>query len=112
MVCALRAIQTKSLDNMLMYHTGRTLLNSTVQLALILGMSIDANEIISEYDSLTVKSRDEIKINGSRLMSLGLVKPGPIIGKLLNAIELNIVNKALMNNEDSIIEFTKKFLKE
>lgn len=108
MVCALRAIQTKSLDNMLMYHTGRTLLNSTVQLALILGMSIDANEIISEYDSLTVKSRDEIKINGSRLMSLGLVKPGPIIGKLLNAIELNIVNKALMNNEDSIIEFTKK----
>ncbi|MCK8606491.1 CCA tRNA nucleotidyltransferase [Apilactobacillus ozensis] len=112
MVCALRAIQTKSLDNMLMYHTGRNLLNSTVQLALILGMSIDANEIISEYDSLTVKSRDEIKINGSRLMSLGLVKPGPIIGKLLNAIELNIVNKALMNNEDSIIEFTKKFLKE
>ncbi|MCL0311683.1 CCA tRNA nucleotidyltransferase [Apilactobacillus sp. TMW 2.2459] len=112
MVKALKAIESQSLNNMIMYHTGEDLLRQTLKIAKCLSIDINEIKVMQNYAKLTVKHKKEIEIDGSQLMKLNLVKPGPMIGKVLSEIELNIVNGKLPNNKNSIIEYTKKLLKE
>jgi tRNA nucleotidyltransferase (CCA-adding enzyme) len=64
--------------------------------------------IIEREDALTVK---DLKINGGDLISMG-VKPGPLMGQILNALLEEVVKIPSLNDRTVLIEMVQEFLEE
>ena len=73
---------------------------------------MDDNERKINYDKLPIKSRKEMKINGKDLVQEAGVKPGKIMGEILNKLEKEIVFGNIINDKEILIENAKKLLEE
>ena len=73
---------------------------------------MDDNELKINYDKLPIKSRKEMKINGKDLVQEAGVKPGKIMGEILNKLEKEIVFGNIINDKEILIENAKKLLEE
>ena len=65
------------------------------------------DKIIKEENAITVK---DLKINGNDLMKEFNLKPGPIIGKILNYLLDLILDEPNLNDKEKLIEKTRFFL--
>ena len=65
------------------------------------------DKIIKEENAITVK---DLKINGNDLMNEFNLKPGPIIGKILNYLLDLILDEPNLNDKEKLIEKTRFFL--
>lgn len=65
------------------------------------------DKIIEEENAITVK---DLKINGNDLMKEFNLKPGPIVGKILNYLLDLILDEPSLNDKEKLIEKTKLFL--
>ena len=64
-------------------------------------------KIIEEENAITVK---DLKINGNDLMKEFNLKPGPIVGKILNYLLDLILDEPSLNDKEKLMEKTKLFL--
>ena len=65
------------------------------------------DKIIEEENAITVK---DLKINGNDLMKEFNLKPGPIVGKILNYLLDLILDEPSLNDKEKLMEKTKIFL--
>ena len=65
------------------------------------------DKIIEEENAITVK---DLKINGNDLMQEFNLKPGPIVGKILNYLLDLILDEPSLNDKEKLMEKTRIFL--
>lgn len=65
------------------------------------------------FNSLPIKQRTDIVVNGADIMKmLGLTKGKPIVGELIAEIERNIILQQLDNTQEAIEAFVSSYLKD
>ncbi|WP_162011285.1 CCA tRNA nucleotidyltransferase [Streptococcus sp. S784/96/1] len=101
----------KELTKEEIYAFGREAILLTEELRQAQGMPVDF-ELIEHLDKeLVIHDKHEIVVNGGILIKeLGL-KPGPEMGRFLNAVEKAIVCGDLANEKDDIFSFIKGLTK-
>lgn len=101
----------KELTKEEIYTFGREAILLTEELRQAQGMPVDF-ELIEHLDKeLVIHDKHEIVVNGGILIKeLGL-KPGPEMGRFLNAVEKAIVCGDLANEKDDIFSFIKGLTK-
>lgn len=105
-------IKDSKLDIETYYQNGIEIILTANQIAKIRGFGMDDNELKINYDKLPIKSRKEMKINGKDLVQEAGVKPGKIMGEILNKLEKEIVFGNIINDKEILIENAKKLLEE
>lgn len=98
-----KALTLNNLDPVCLYTYG-LYVNSCA--AKIKGM--DLKNINEAYNSLMIKSRDDIDIDSETIMSSLNKKPGKYIKDIYSDLERSILYKRLVNNKSDIIEYIKK----
>ena len=93
-----------NLDNLVLYHYG-----CYVNVLAGINKGIKKKDIISKYDSLPIKKRDEINIKANEMCEILNRKPGPFIGELYKDIEDKILVGELENDNDKIKEFIEDY---
>ncbi len=93
-----------NLDNLVLYHYG-----CYVNVLAGINKGIKKKDIISKYESLPIKRRDEINIKANEMCEILNKKPGPFIGELYKLIEDKILIGELINDNDKIKEFIKEY---
>lgn len=97
-VAMVTAIQNDSLDDWTLYQTGETLIPIANQVATTMGLATrDTAQLVTQYQGLAIKSKKELAVTGQSLMTAG-IKPGPILGKLLNELEYRVATGNLPND--------------
>lgn len=66
------------------------------------------NEAQAFYDALPIHQREELAIDGRRLLTALDAKPGPWLGQLLQEIEEMVLLSQLENNTEAILAFAKE----
>ncbi|HFR4575816.1 TPA: CCA tRNA nucleotidyltransferase [Streptococcus suis] len=102
--------QTGPVTKQMAYEYGRTMIELVENLRQALGLSVDFEEIAQLDKDLIIHERHEIVVNGGMIMKNLAVKPGPLLGQVLNAVEYEIVEGNLANSEEDIMAFVKEFL--
>ncbi|MGD9761582.1 MAG: CCA tRNA nucleotidyltransferase [Candidatus Izemoplasmatales bacterium] len=62
------------------------------------------------YLTLTIKSRDQLKINGFDIKNLQKISDDEMIGDILEEIEFQVINRHLENEFDELINYAKKLM--
>ncbi|WP_105956296.1 CCA tRNA nucleotidyltransferase [Apilactobacillus quenuiae] len=109
---ALNSIKNDEMSEFLMYQTGKHLLIEANYIASFYGFSIDNELLKDKYNCLPIKNKKQLSINGGILIKNGIIKPGPMLGKVLDEIEKQVIIGNIDNDTDDIINFTKQYLKE
>ena len=93
-----------NLDNLVLYHYG-----CYVNVLAGINKGLKKKDIITKYESLQIKRRDEINIKASEMCEILNKEPGPFIGKIYKIIEDKILTGELINDNDKIKEFIKDY---
>lgn len=93
-----------NLDNLVLYHYG-----GYVNTLAGINKGIDKKEIVTKYEELPIKRRDEINITASDMCEILKKEPGPFIGKLYEVIENKILLGELINDNNEIRKFIKEY---
>lgn len=93
-----------NLDNLTLYHYG-----CYVNVLAGINKGLKKKDIIAKYEGLPIKKRDEIKITAKEMCKILDRKPGPFIGKIYSVLEDKILLGELINDNDKIKEFIKKY---
>jgi tRNA nucleotidyltransferase (CCA-adding enzyme) len=62
------------------------------------------------YQTLPIKSRDQLKINGFDIKGLQKINNEEMIGDILEEIEFQVINHHLENEFDELINYAKKLM--
>lgn len=98
------AIQADKLDDWVLYQTGEALIPIATQIATLMDATdVDATDLVARYRGLAIKSKKELAVSGQSLMAAG-IKPGPILGKLLNTLEYRVATGELPNDAGKLTD--------
>ncbi len=111
-VPAVQAIRQRTLTPTLMFNTGETALHDANQVAKLYGWAIDDEELQKAYQKLPIKNAKELAINGRVLITKAGVKPGPLMGKILQQLTLAVVNGEVANDATVLLEKVEEITKE
>lgn len=89
------------------YKTGLSALKTANKVAKLQGFGMDEAVLENKYNSLPIKNKAELKINGGILIKKLDMNPGPQLGKILKELENEVVQGKLENNEDDLIKKAK-----
>ena len=93
-----------NLNNSVLYHYG-----GYVNTLAGINKGIDKKEIITKYEELPIKRREDINITASDMCDILKKEPGPFIGKLYEVIEDKILSGELINDNNDIKRFIKEY---
>lgn len=104
----INAIDRQSLDAWTVYQYPDYIVHRVYEF-LIVHQHPLAEHLINTYHALPIKQRNELQLNGRRIMSaLNMKKGGPLVGKILDDVEQLVVTKQLINQEASLLEYVMK----
>lgn len=102
-----QARQHGPLTKQMTYKYGKKLLLLVEQLRLAQGLSVDFQAIEELDRALVIHDKHEIVVNGRMLMEQLQLNPGPLLGKVLNRVEYEIVEGNLINDKEAIMAFVE-----
>lgn len=102
-----QARQHGPLTKQMTYKYGKKLLLLVEQLRLAQGLSVDFQAIEELDRALVIHDKHEIVVNGRMLMEQLQLNPGPLLGKVLNRVEYEIVEGNLINEKEAIMAFVE-----
>ena len=111
-VPAVQAIRQRTLTPTLMFNTGETALHDANQVAKLYGWAINDEELQKAYQKLPIKNAKELAIDGRILITKAGVKPGPLMGKILQQLMLAVVNGEIANDATTLLEKVEEITKE
>ncbi|BAP85675.1 tRNA CCA-pyrophosphorylase [Paucilactobacillus hokkaidonensis JCM 18461] len=111
-VAAINEISEEVLTAKMLYQTGKERLISANKIALLFGGELTTDDILKRYDELPIKHKNELELNGKQLLQEANLRPGPIIGKILQRLEQDVVENKIENRHDLLIEAAKEMVKE
>lgn len=85
-----------------LYMTGSAL-PTAIAVANLSELQLDTDELAARYDQLSIHARHELALTGSDLMTNLDVKPGPILGKILNQLEHEVVENKVANLKPALL---------
>lgn len=85
-----------------LYMTGSAL-PTAIAVANLSELQLDIDELAARYDQLSIHARHELALTGSDLMANLDVKPGPILGKILNQLEHEVVENKVANLKPALL---------
>jgi hypothetical protein len=97
------ALEYGIIDNIVLYQYG---LYPCVIAGEILG--INEAHVSNLYSSLPIYTKNDINCSGDDIINLLSIEPGIKVKKILNDIELNILNGDLNNNREELLDYIKK----
>ncbi|MGT2716467.1 CCA tRNA nucleotidyltransferase [Streptococcus respiraculi] len=90
------------------YRYGKELLYLVEEVRQAQGLAVDYELIDTIDESLTIHDKHEIVVKGDDVMTAFQIKPGPLLGHLLNEVEHAIVEGDLANEIAPIMAFLKE----
>ncbi|UDM31593.1 CCA tRNA nucleotidyltransferase [Lentilactobacillus laojiaonis] len=103
----LNQIIENQVNNAGLFNVGKTNLINAIEIAKVMELNFDADELIHQYDQLPIKTKKELQITGKDLMEQDIVKPGPKLGKILMELENLVIDEKLENNREALITAAK-----
>ena len=94
---ALRALRHQQLDALMLYQTGLPLLLVANQVAAFFKKQVDETTLRTQYEKLPIKSKRELVLTGNDLLKAKIITPGPRMGKILNTLEVEVVQGKVAN---------------
>lgn len=91
-----------------LYTCGYSLLLQAEELRYAFGLELDKEQLRFLKDSLNIKDKSEIVVNGGMLINECQFQPGPDLGNILKKIEKAIVLNQLENKKEVIFDFIRK----
>lgn len=85
-----------------LYITGSAL-PTAIAVGNLSELQLDTDELVARYDQLPIHARHELALTGSDLMANLNVKPGPILGKILNQLEHEVVENKVANLKPALL---------
>lgn len=109
---AVAAIAAHSVDDWLLYQTGRELLTIANEVAFQLDESVyETADLLKQYEALQIHSKKALAVSGQDLMAAG-IKPGPQFGQALSFLERQVVDAKLANQKQVLLDAAINFLNE
>ncbi|WP_251574769.1 CCA tRNA nucleotidyltransferase [Limosilactobacillus agrestimuris] len=112
MLPVIQELKTQELSSLSLFNAGEKAVQDANQVAKLYGWSIPDEQLKEQYNALPIKSGKELAVNGGTLIKEAGIKPGPLLGKLLNQLTVEVVNGNLANNKDDLITEVEKIKKE
>ncbi|MEY8441387.1 CCA tRNA nucleotidyltransferase [Lactobacillaceae bacterium 24-114] len=112
MIPVILAMKNHEFTPLKMYRAGSEALKDANQVAKLYGWAIGEDELIKDYSSLPIKTNRDLAVDGQTLIKEAHVKPGPMLGKILNDLTIKVVNGDLPNDEAMLLAEAEKFVEE
>lgn len=85
-------------------------LPATLAVAELSELPVDVNTLAQQYAQLPIKQKSDIQLNGGQLIKELGVKPGPLMGKILNTLEKKVVAGEMVNDKATLTEAAQKMI--
>lgn len=112
MIPVILAMKNHGLSPLKMYRAGIEALKDANQVAKLYGWAIDEEELTEAYNNLPIKSNRDLAVDGQTLIKGANVKPGPMLGKILNGLTIKVVSGDLPNDKAKLLAEAEKFVEE
>lgn len=109
---ALQAIRQKNLTPDLLFKTGASALADANQVAKLYGWAVSDQDLQVRYQELAIKSVRELAVDGKTLIIKAGIKPGPLMGQVLQRLTSEVVAGTLANDESSLLTRVQELIKE
>lgn len=109
---ALQAIRQKNLTPNLLFKTGALALADANQVAKLYGWAVSDQDLQARYQELAIKSVRELAVDGKTLIIKAGIKPGPLMGQVLQRLTSEVVAGTLANDELSLLTRVQELIKE
>ncbi|WP_429970878.1 CCA tRNA nucleotidyltransferase [Fructilactobacillus sp. Tb1] len=110
-VTGIKMLQNQQLIPLTIYQVGIDNLLNANQVMEIYDKAFKADDLQDAYQQLPIKNKSELNANGGILIKSGF-KPGPQLGKVLNDLELMVINGEIENDEATLITKANELVKE
>lgn len=112
MIPVIQGLKSKKLSPLTFFTAGRNAVQDANQVAKLYGWAIPDEQLMKQYNSLPIKSGKELAVNGGVLINDTGVKPGPLLGKIIKKLTVQVVNGELPNDRETLINEAEKIKKE
>lgn len=112
MLPVIAGLRTSDLSPLTLFKAGKKAVQDANQVAKLYGWAIPDEQLMKQYDLLPIKSGKELAVNGGVLISNAGVKPGPLLGKIIKKLTVQVVNGELPNDREALINEAEKLKKE
>lgn len=102
-VTAVSAFRYHELTATAMFAAGWDVLNDANQVAAIYGWQEPADRLKASYDRLPIKNSKELAVDGRMLIKQAGIKPGPMLGKIIQRLTQEVVTGQLENQADRLL---------
>ena len=109
---ALRALRQQQLDALMLYQTGLPLLLVANQVAAFFKNQVDETALRTQYEKLPIKSKRELVLTGNDLLKAKIITPGPRMGQILNALEVEVVQGKVANQTAALMGHARELAKQ
>ena len=108
----IHGLHNQKLEPMTLFNAGEKAVKDANQVAKLYGWAVPDRKFKDKYDSLPIKTKNDLAVNGGILMKEAGIKPGPLLGKILNMLVNQVVNGELANTQSALVEEAKRIEKE
>ena len=102
-VTAVNAFRHHELTATALFAAGWDVLNDANQVAAIYGWQEPTDQLKTSYDRLPIKSSKELAVDGRMLIKQAGIKPGPMLGKIIQQLTQEVVTGQLENQADRLL---------
>lgn len=90
-----------------LYQTGQQVLTQVLSVAKILDTTLEVTSWQERYAQLPIFDKQELVVNGQKIMQQFSISPGPKLGDILLTAEKAVVLKKVANDKDKIYQYIK-----
>lgn len=94
------------------FKTGAAALHDANQVAKLYGWAILDKDLQAAYQQLPIKNSKELAVDGKMLITKAGIKPGPLMGKIIQQLTTAVINGKITNDPVTLLNEAQKIMKE
>lgn len=105
-------LRADALNALALFKGGWSAVHDANQVAKLYGWAADDQKIREAYQALPIKSSKELAVDGRTLIRAGQIKPGPLLGRILNRLTVAVVQGQIANDRASLLAAAQELKEE